>query len=252
MPLSFFDCFRVSVSLEGNALLSGIGSGGDVDHCIEGNVALPLNLFVSCRNSCCTLVNVSFLLDCDGLSPLFFLHCLQRWHRQPTLDAVCQCQLVVDFVLQPPWICGPTFCWCVFEFLRVFAFDDVVVEKTSVVSSSTFYINRNQYYILTYSGFNCLHTLELILISDVLEDGPIFLVSADYFHTEGNQYMYEMLLFVDFVLIQEGAAMLFFLFHFFPLPKKTHDPKPESNQSAYHGYKNEEENAAGGKHPQEM
>jgi hypothetical protein len=48
----------------------------------------------------------------------------------------------------------------------------------------------------------------------------MFLVSADYFHTEGNGYMYEILLFVEFVLIQEGAAMLFFLFHFFPLPKK--------------------------------
>jgi hypothetical protein len=72
LPLSFFDCFRVSMSLEGNALLSGIGSGGDVDRCIEGNVALPLNLFMSCRDSCRTLVNVSFLLDCDGLSSLFF------------------------------------------------------------------------------------------------------------------------------------------------------------------------------------
>jgi hypothetical protein len=83
----------------------------------------------------------------------------------------------------------------------VFAFDDVVVEKTSVVSSSTFYINRNQHYILTYSGFNCLHTLELILISDILKDGPNFLVSADHFHTEGNHHMYEILLFVAFVLI---------------------------------------------------
>ena len=77
-------------------------------------------------------------------------------------------------MLQPPWVCGPTFCWCVVEFLRVFAFDDVVVEKMSVVSSSTFYINQNQYYILTYLGFNCLHTLELILISDVLEVEPKF------------------------------------------------------------------------------
>jgi hypothetical protein len=42
--LSFFDCFYVSVLLEGNVLLSGIGSGGDVNRCIEGNVALPLNL----------------------------------------------------------------------------------------------------------------------------------------------------------------------------------------------------------------
>jgi hypothetical protein len=46
--------------------------------------------------------------------------------------------------------------------------------------------------------------------------------------------------------------MQFFLFHSFPLPKKTHNPKPEPNQSAYHGKKNKEENAARGKHPQEM
>jgi hypothetical protein len=72
LPLSFFDCFCESVLLEENALLSGIGSGGDIDRCVEGNVALPLNLFVSCRNSCCTLVDVSFLLDCNGLLPPFF------------------------------------------------------------------------------------------------------------------------------------------------------------------------------------
>ncbi len=72
LPVSFFNCFHMSVLLEGNALLSGIGSGGDVDHCVEGNVALPLNLFVSCRDSHCTLVNVSFLLDCEGVLPLFF------------------------------------------------------------------------------------------------------------------------------------------------------------------------------------
>ena len=72
LPLSFFDCFRLSVLLEGNVLLSGISSGGDVNRCVEGDVALPLNLFMSCSNSCCTLVDVSFLLDCDGLSPLFF------------------------------------------------------------------------------------------------------------------------------------------------------------------------------------
>ncbi len=72
LPLSFFDCFHVSVLLEGNKLLSGISSGGDIDRCVEGNVALPLNLFVSYRDSCCTLVDVSFLLDCNGLSPLFF------------------------------------------------------------------------------------------------------------------------------------------------------------------------------------
>jgi hypothetical protein len=129
LPLSFFACFHMSVLLEGNALLSGIGSGGDVNRCVEGNVALPLNLLVSCCDSCCTLVDVSILLDWDRLLPLFFLRCLRCWHRQPTLDAVCQCQRVVDFVL---W---PTFCWCVIEFLHVFAFDDVVVEKTSVVSS---------------------------------------------------------------------------------------------------------------------
>jgi hypothetical protein len=72
LPLSYFDCFCVSVLLEGNPLLSGISSGGDVDRCVEGNVALPLNLFVSCRNSSHTLVNVSFLLDCNGLSHFFF------------------------------------------------------------------------------------------------------------------------------------------------------------------------------------
>jgi hypothetical protein len=63
----------------------------------------------------------------------------------------------------------------------------------------------------------------------------IFLVSADYFHTEGNQYTYEISLFVQFVLIQEGAAMQFFYFIFFLYQKKTHNPKPEPNQSAYHG-----------------
>jgi hypothetical protein len=40
------------------------------------------------------------------------------------------------------------------EILCVFAFDDVVVEKTSA-----FYIHWNQYYILAYLRFNCLHTL---------------------------------------------------------------------------------------------
>jgi hypothetical protein len=72
LPLSFFYCFHMSVFLEGNALLSGIGSGGDIDRCVEGNVALPLNLFMSCHDSCCTLVDGSFLLDCDGMLPLFF------------------------------------------------------------------------------------------------------------------------------------------------------------------------------------
>jgi hypothetical protein len=71
----------------------------------------------------------------------------------------------------------------------VFAFDDVVVEKMSVVSSSTFYINQNQYYILTYLGFNCLHTLELILISDVLEDGPFFCVSRLFSHRRESIYV---------------------------------------------------------------
>ncbi len=33
----------------------------------------PLNLFVSCNDSSRTLVNVPFLLDCDRLSPLFFV-----------------------------------------------------------------------------------------------------------------------------------------------------------------------------------
>ncbi len=57
------------------------------------------------------------------------------------------------------------------EILHVFAFDDVVVEKTSA-----FYIHWNQYYILTYLRFNCLHTLELLIsMSDVLE------VELDFF-----------------------------------------------------------------------
>ncbi len=57
------------------------------------------------------------------------------------------------------------------EILRVFAFDDVVVEKTSA-----FYIHWNQYYILTYLRFNFLHTLELLISnSDVLE------VELDFF-----------------------------------------------------------------------
>ena len=57
------------------------------------------------------------------------------------------------------------------EIPRVFAFDDVVVEKTSA-----FYIHWNQYYILTYLRFNFLHTLELLIsISDVLE------VELDFF-----------------------------------------------------------------------
>ncbi len=83
------------------------------------------------------------------------------------------------------------------EILRVFAFDDVVVEKTSA-----FYIHWNQYYILTYLRFNCLRTLELlILISDVLEvELDFFLLSADYVYTQKNRYMYEILLFVEFVL----------------------------------------------------
>jgi hypothetical protein len=72
LPLTNFNCFCVSVLLESNMLLSSIGSGGDVDRCIEGNVALPLNLFVSCRDSRCTLVDVSFLLYCNGLLPHFF------------------------------------------------------------------------------------------------------------------------------------------------------------------------------------
>jgi hypothetical protein len=42
----------------------------------------------------------------------------------------------------------------VIEILHVFAFDDEVVEKTSA-----FFIHWNQYYILTYLRFTCLHTL---------------------------------------------------------------------------------------------
>ncbi len=45
-------------------------------------------------------------------------------------------------------------------------------------------------------------------------------MSADYFHTEGNRYMYEILLFDEFVLIQEGAAMLFLFISFFSSTKK--------------------------------
>ncbi len=83
------------------------------------------------------------------------------------------------------------------EILRVFAFDDVVVEKTSA-----FHIHWNQYYILTYLRFNCLHTLELLIsISDALEvELDFFLLSADYIYTQRNKYMYEILLFVEFVL----------------------------------------------------
>ena len=83
------------------------------------------------------------------------------------------------------------------EILRVFAFDDVVVEKTSA-----FYIHWNQYYILTYLRFNCLHTLELLIsISGVLEVKlDFFLLSADNVYTQRNRYMYEILLFVEFVL----------------------------------------------------
>ncbi len=83
------------------------------------------------------------------------------------------------------------------EILRVFAFDDVVVEKTSAL-----YIHWNQYYILTYLRFNCLHTLELLLsISDVLEvEMDFVLLSADYVYTQRNRHMYEILLFVEFVL----------------------------------------------------
>ncbi len=83
------------------------------------------------------------------------------------------------------------------EILCVFAFDDVVVEKTSA-----FYIHRNQYYILTYLKFNSLHTLELLIsISDVLEVELVFLkVSVDYVYTQRNRYMYEILLFVEFAL----------------------------------------------------
>jgi hypothetical protein len=85
----------------------------------------------------------------------------------------------------------------VVEILCVFAFDDVVVEKTSA-----FYIHRNQYYILTYLKFNSLHTLELLIsISDVLEVELVFLkVSVDYVYTQRNRYMYEILLFVEFAL----------------------------------------------------
>ncbi len=72
----------------------------------------------------------------------------------------------------------------------MFAFDDVMVEKTSVVSSSTFYIHRNQYYILTYLRFNCIHTLELILISDVLKVEPIFFgVSGLFTHRMESIYV---------------------------------------------------------------
>jgi hypothetical protein len=79
----------------------------------------------------------------------------------------------------------------------VFAFDDVVVEKTSA-----FYIHWNQYYILMYLRFNCLHKLELLIsISDVLEvELDFFLLSADNVYIQRNRYMYEILLFVEFAL----------------------------------------------------
>ncbi len=83
------------------------------------------------------------------------------------------------------------------EIPSVFAFDDVVVEKTSA-----FYIRWNQYYILMYLRFNCLHTLELLKsISDVLEvELDFFSLSVDNVYTQRNRYMYEILLFVEFVL----------------------------------------------------
>ncbi len=83
------------------------------------------------------------------------------------------------------------------KILCVFAFDNVVVEKTSA-----FYIHWNQYYILTYLRFNCLHTLELLIsIADVLEvELDFILLSADNVYTQRNRYMYEILLFVEFVL----------------------------------------------------
>ncbi len=101
LPLSFFNCFRVSVLLEGNALLSGIGSGSDVNRYVEGNVALPLNLFVSCHNSCRTLVDVSFLLDCDELSPLFFFVASDAGIVDPplTLSVDVNVQLILCFDL---------------------------------------------------------------------------------------------------------------------------------------------------------
>ncbi len=103
------------------------------------------------------------------------------------------------------------------EILCVFAFDDVVVEKTSA-----FYIHWNQYYILTYLRINCLHTLELLIsISDVLEvELNFFLLSADYVYTQRNRYMYEILLFVEFVLNSEGAAMLLLFYFIFFLYQK--------------------------------
>jgi hypothetical protein len=55
---------------------------------------------------------------------------------------------------------------------------------------------------LTYLRFNCLHTLELLIsISDVLEvELDFFLLSADNVYTQRNRFMYEILLFVEFVL----------------------------------------------------
>jgi hypothetical protein len=84
----------------------------------------------------------------------------------------------------------------VVEILRVFAFDDVVVEKTCA-----FYIHWNQCYILTYLRLNCLHTLELLIsISDVLEvELDFFCCQRIIFFTQRNRYMYEILLFVEFV-----------------------------------------------------
>ncbi len=78
----------------------------------------------------------------------------------------------------------------------------------------------------------------------------IFLVAADYFHTEGNQYMYEIFA-VCWICTDSRRCHYFIFFIFFLYQKKTHNPKPEPNQSAYHGLKNKEENTVGGKHPQE-
>ncbi len=100
----------------------------------------------------------------------------------------------------------------------------MVVEKTSAAILRTL---ESILYILTYLRCNCLHILELILISDILEVELKFSGVSGLCYIQGNRYMYEILLVVEFVLKHEGAAMLFFLPHFFLIitnPNKNKQP----------------------------
>ncbi len=72
LPLFFFVCFRMSVSLDSNALLPGCSSSGVIYCCIEGDVALLLNFSIFCRDSRSNLVDVSLLMDGNALLPFFF------------------------------------------------------------------------------------------------------------------------------------------------------------------------------------